>query len=159
MKFIELPRFSQKPKSSYVQPVSLLLAAILLLMTVAQLFKYEEFPEVLATIGIGGWEGIAAAIIVILEVAALPFLLFIQLTPAMRFLSMTAGWAVVAWWIVVSLTAAFNGAGDSGFFGAVVDVPGSWGGVFFALSLAVLMAWASWGMWPGRQSKVAKKAN
>ncbi len=153
MKLIELPRLSSKPKSAYIQPLSLLLAAILLVMAVAQLFKYEAFPEVLAAIGVRGWENLAAALIVIMEVAALTFLLYMQLGHVPRVLSMVAGWGVVSVWVILLLLATVENAKNSGLLGATVEVPAGWGSVFFALSLAVLVAWVGWGMWPGRSKK------
>jgi hypothetical protein len=152
MSFFVQPTLPPTPKTNTVQKVSLFLAAIIIVMVVAQLFSFEDFPDILSALSLPGGELLAkvwSAIIVTLEVATLPFLLSMVLSPAARIVSMLAGWFSVTGWIVISFWAAMTeGMTNVGFLGATAPLVGGWWTVFIALGLGVLMAWASWGMWP-----------
>jgi len=142
-----------QPKTKNVRSVSIALAVILVVMVVAQLFTFEKFPDVIASMWLPGGDAsdyIYAAIIVCLEVLALPFLLAMRLSLAMRCMSMVSGWLVVAFWLLVSLweNLTINIIGNGGFLGATVSLPVGWWSVFFGVALAILAGWASWGMWP-----------
>lgn len=149
MSFFATPTDSPLPKSPYVRPVCLGFAGIIILMVVAQLFTFEDFPEVIARMDIwngGDYAALWAAVIVTFEVFMLPFLLGMRLSILMRFVSMVAGWCVVAVWLATSVWA--DKSSDSGLLGATATLAsGAWM-TFFCLALAVLMIWASWGMWP-----------
>ncbi len=155
MSFFVLPTPSPRPKSKYVQYASLTLATIVTVMVVTQLFSYEKFADVIAHLGFEG-EAIIAAIVVGAEVASLPFLLFMTLSPAARVASMIMGWLVVLWWFVASLAANMIvsvGVVNSGLLGATLEISSGWWSVFFVLGLAVLSGWVSWGLWPLRLKK------
>ena len=127
-------------------------------MVVAQLFTFEEFPDVIASMWLPGGAALAplrAALIVTLEVTALLFLLSQRLSPAMRIVSMVAGWLVVAAWFGVVLweNLTINTIANGGFLGATVPVPVGWWSVFFSIALGILIGWVSWGMWPFRRKK------
>src|SRR5689334_10523404 len=95
-----------KPKTKNVRPVSLGLATALVVMVVAQLFTFEMFSTVISGMRLPGGHvmtSVYAALIVSLEVAALPFLLGMRLSPAMRIMSMVAGWMAVVGWFIASL--------------------------------------------------------
>jgi hypothetical protein len=141
------------PKTKNIRPVSLGLAAVFIVMVVAQLFTFETFPKVIANMGLPGGEGVAsirAALIVTLEVVALPFLLSMRLSPAMRVVSMVSGWLVVTAWLAASLwlNLSTSIASNSGLLGDTISLPVGWWNVLFCLSLGVLAAWSAWGMWP-----------
>lgn len=157
MNAFAMPTPAPKPKTSRIRTVSLLLAAILVVMVVAQLFTYEEFANVIKGmwLPLPQWSPVRAAILVTLEVIALPFLLAMRLSPAMRVVSMVAGWLVAILWLGISLWINLNGAivANSGFLGATIDLPVGWWNVLFCVSLGVLAGWASWGMWPLRRKK------
>lgn len=157
MSFFVQPTAPSTPKTDSVQKVSLFLAAIIIVMAVAQLFSFEDFPSILAALSLPGGEVLAkvwSAIIVTLEVAALPFLLSMVLSPAARFLSMIAGWLSIGGWISVSFLAALTeGQINIGLLGASVPLVGGWWTFFLSLGLGILMAWASWGMWPSVSMK------
>jgi hypothetical protein len=146
------------PKTKNIRPISLGLAAVFIVMAVAQLFTFETFPKVIADMWLPGGGDVApirAAVIVTLEVVALPFLLGMRLSPAMRIVSMVAGWMVVAAWFVATLwvNMAANIATSSGLLGDTVTLPIGWWNVLFCLSLGVLAVWAAWGMWPIANAK------
>jgi hypothetical protein len=147
-----------KPKNKKIYLASLTFAAILILMVVAQLFKFETFPDIILDMGLtddGGFASVYAALIVSLEVAAIPFLLGMMLSPAMRVLSMVAGWIVVAVWFVSNLRMSISSHEyvSSGLLGDTVTLSAGWGSVLFCFGLMILAAWVAWGMWPLTQTK------
>jgi hypothetical protein len=135
-------------KTKNVHQISMILAGFIILMVVAQLFSFEKFPEVLANISIidDSFASVWAAIIVVLEVAALPFLLRMVLSPLARTCSMVAGWLVTAVWVVLTIAAASLSV--SPLLGATVPLVGGWWSMYFCIGIGVLSVWASWGMWP-----------
>lgn len=152
MSFFVMSTPARPPKTSNVRLVSLSLAAVFVVLAVAQLFKFEDFPGVIAGFWLPGGETVArlvAALLVTCEVLALPFLLAMRLSPAMRILSMGLGWLVIAGWLFLALWAncTTNVIGSMGIFGATLRIPVGWWAAFFFVALAVLAGWAAWGMW------------
>lgn len=124
-----------------------------MIMAVAQLYSYEDFPAVLSAMWLPGGDSFAmvlAALLVVYEVFALPFLLGMRLSPAMRIISMVFGWLTVAWWLYITLwqNLSANIIANNGLLGATVPLPVGWWSVLFIAALGILSAWASWGMWP-----------
>ena len=79
-----------KPKTDNIRMIALLLAVILLVMVLAQLFSFEKFVPLIEKFGFPGGEAMAvlvAGVIVISEVFTLPFLLRMRLSPLMRLFS------------------------------------------------------------------------
>ena len=157
MRFFVTATPAPEPKTKNVKTISSFLAGVFVVMVVAQLFSYEHFPDVMSLFfNSSQLVLVVAACIVTLEVAAIPFLLRMQLSPAARYVSMVAGWLVALFWLIVSLGAAatWGTYDNAGFLGDTVTLLGGWWAVFFSLGLVVLAVWASWGMWPGsRPSK------
>ena len=108
------------------------LAAIITVMVVAQLFTFEKFPDVIGQLLQTDDEVLInalAAVVVIVEVTAIPFLLFMPLSPAMRLLSMISGWLTIAIWIgfITFGSVKASEAINSGVLGATLSVPvGLW---------------------------------
>lgn len=147
------PTPAPRPKSKDVRTVSLALAGVFILLAVAQLFTFEKFPGVLASMWLPGGQPVAellAALLPTLMIFALPFLLAMRLSPAMRVFSMGSGWVVLCAWLVIVLwqNVTSSAIGNAGLLGATIPLPTGWWSVLFVLGLAVLSAWASWGMWP-----------
>lgn len=131
----------------------MLAAGIIGAMAVAQLFTFENFPAVIASMWLPGGETMArvsAAFIVIAEVLALPFLLGMRLSPLFRTVSMVLGWIVVVKWLFFAIweNIMVTSVTNNGMFGATVPLPVGWWNVFFSLGLVILIVWVSWGMWP-----------
>lgn len=129
------------------------MAGILVVLAVAQLYSFEDFPAVIASMGLHADRSMAllyAALLVTGEVLALPFLLSMRLSPAMRLLSMVVGWWVIISWlkIAIFLTTTTNAVTNSGVLGATVPLPAGWWMVGFFVLLAAMAALVSWGMWP-----------
>ena len=150
------PTAAPVPKTPNTVWISMALAACLIILAVAQLYKYEDFPEVLAGFGLpGGAVGapIYAALIVTAEVLAVPFLLRMRLSPAMRIVSMASGWLVIGLWLMIAIAGNLAGyMGNSGVLGATVPVIIGWWMVFMFVALGVLAGWSAWGMWPCHQT-------
>lgn len=144
---------ARAPKTKNIRGISIALAGIITLMAVAQLFKFEEFPRVIEEtwLPVGGDMSLLwAAFIVILEVLALPFLLAMYLSKAMRITSMVAGWLIAVVWLKITIWENISGSitANSGLLGATLPLPVGWWNVLLCLALGILVAWASWGMWP-----------
>jgi hypothetical protein len=142
-----------KPKTKNIRTVGVALAGVFVMMVVAQLFTFEKFPEVISAMWLmpdQSLTSVKAAIIVALEVAAIPFLLAMRLSPLMRIFSMAAGWLVIAAWLIVTLcqNLSSNVIANSGLLGATVKLPVGWWDVLLCVALGILAAWAAWGMWP-----------
>jgi len=164
MKLLADATDAPKPKTPNAQYVAWGVAAVFMVMAVAQLFAFEDFPAVIEDFWLSlddrGVQ-LLAAIIVTLEVTALPFLLSMRLSLLARIVSMIAGWLVIAIWLGLLLwqNVSVNVIANNGLLGETIALPvGAWS-VLFMLTLAVAMAWASWGMFPYRTpAKVKKKA-
>lgn len=145
------------PRSSIAANAAILLAGIVVVLVLSQLFSFEKFPDVIRALvlpGVGdGYAVLIAATIVIAEVLAVPFLLRMRLSLSLRVASMLSGWLVVLWWIVVTIwqNLASTGYADAAFLGATVLAPIGWWAVYLMLGVGVLTAWASWGLWPLRR--------
>lgn len=158
MSFFVQPTTATPPKTPNIRLISLTLAGVYVVLAVAQLFKFEAFPAVIAGFWLPGGEPTAklvAALFVTGEIFALPFLLSMRLSPAMRVFSMVLGWLVLAGWLFLALWANLTTSvvGSMGFLGATLALPVGWWAVFFFAALGVLAAWASWGMWPAFLSR------
>ena len=151
-------RFAQatrppRPKNLRAVRVALLYAAVLVVFAVAQLFSFEKFLPLVRDFALPGGRPLAyflAAFIVIAEVFALPFLLRMQLSVAMRLLSMAMGWLVALLWLAIALwlTLTSSTVTNIGFFGGAVAFAPDWLAVAVGLVLGGMAVCVSRGMWP-----------
>lgn len=122
-----------------------MLGIVMLVLAVAQLFQFEDFPKVIADMQVPGGAGAAwalAALLPLLEIASLPYLLSMQVSSRMR---ATAKWAALLTamlWLALTLWATINMASSvqSGLFGATIVTASGWWSVLFA----VLLLWSIW---------------
>ena len=161
MSFFVKSTLATRPKTKNVRPISLGLAAVFIIMAVSQLFTFESFPEVINAMGVpgsGDFASVRAAIIVTLEVAAVPFLLGMRLSPAMRIVSMVSGWLAILIWFIDSLWINLLDVkpASNALLGDTITTPVGWWSVFFCLGLGVLAIWSAWGMWPHVSTKHKK---
>jgi hypothetical protein len=157
MKLYVSPTPPPRPKTEAVRTISIALAGIFVLMAVAQLFTFEKFATVISAMWLPGGDimtPIRAAVIVTLEVAAVPFLLSMRLSPAMRVISMVAGWCTILAWFSASVwqNTSGNVIANSGFLGATAKLPVGWWSILLCAGLAILAGWSAWGMWPFAKS-------
>lgn len=161
MSIFAKPTIAPPAQTDTARQVALLYAGILVLFLVAQLFTFEEFLQLIPSfhLPVGGLLYLVAPLIVVVELFALPFLLRMSISPALRWVSMVCGWMVatvwlgVTWWVV----ATQPGASTVGFLGTIGDLSPGWWAVLVAVAMGILTAWASWGLWPGARSTAAKK--
>lgn len=140
-------------KTKYVEVCSIALAVVFVMLAVAQLYSYEEFPDVIASLWLPGgrtFASLLAALIVVLEVAAIPFLLSMWLSPAMRIVSMVAGWLAATTWIGLSVWAnvSVNAITNSVVLGATIPTATGWWQVLVFVVIAGLLTYISWSKWP-----------
>lgn len=158
MKFFVQTTSATVAKNRFVSVASVAVAVVFVAMAVAQLFTFEKFPDVVALMGLPGdilVADIRAALIVVFEVFALPFLLSMRLIPLMRVSSMIMGWIAAVAWLGVSIRLAVTGVeiDNGGLLGATVALaPGIWMIVFSAVLVGAI-AYVSWGMWPRMHRK------
>jgi len=152
---IILPKASAPilPKTKDAPIIALMYASIIVVLVVAQLFSFDKFLTIVESYWLPGGVVFAhflAAYLVIVEVFALPFLLRMRVSLAMRVVSMGCGWLVALIWLGISLwlVISTNAVGNIGFVGSVVALAPGWWAVFISIALGTLSAWASWGMWP-----------
>lgn len=135
-----------KSRSRKVAILGLLAALPILILVLVQLFGFEELPGILGYFW-GIDESVAlllAAILVVLEVFALPALLGMKLSPLMRRCSAIAGVVVAGYWIVASFHIIFSSlARDSGVFGGRLEGMSSLLLPVVSLLLAALL-WVYW---------------
>jgi hypothetical protein len=153
MRFFVQSTIAPEPRTQNVKVISIALAAVFVMLAVAQLYSYENFPDVLASLWLPGGRPMAtvlAALLVVGEVLAVPFLLSMRLSPAMRIMSMVAGWLVIAVWlkITILINITTNATTNGGILGATIPVSPGWWTVGLFIALGALIAWVSWGMWP-----------
>ena len=154
-----------KPYRHDVRTVALSLAILLIVLVVAQLFSFEKFIPLLESYQLPGGVIVAtflAALIVTLEVFALPFLIMMKVSSLMRIVSMISGWLAFVILLLLQIwqnTQLDSFGSNNGLLGAPIALPVGWWSVFFVAALGVLHAWASWGIWPiHRNNLVARVA-
>ena len=158
MRFTHAALLPGKPESERAAQAALLLAILLTIMAVGQLYEFEKFIPLIESFGAPGGHGgatLLAGMIVTSEVFALPFLLRMQTSPLMRVMSMLFGWLVISIWVVLTmwLSVTANAVTNIGLFGTKVDIPAGWWAVCYSTALGILAAWAAWGVWPFRTAK------
>jgi len=139
----------KKPTLLSVTAASLYLALFFTVSSVLQLFAFEAYPDVIESYDIplvSDASLFIAAVIVSLEVLAIPFLLWIKLSPLMRIISFVSGWAVLLYWLGIGLWQSITDVtiGNAGLFGAKILLPQGWWLVSYSAVLLILMAYVSW---------------
>ena len=143
-------------KTKNVPRIAFVYAGILVVMAVAQLFSFDEFLQLVTDFGLpGGMRAghFYAALIVTLEVFALPFLLRMPLSPAFRWVSMVCGWLVSLAWIYIAVWLMINDGivSNIGMLGTVVPLMPDVSTILIGVALGILSGWTSWGMWPAQR--------
>jgi hypothetical protein len=146
MSFFVVSSSAPRAKSLSYKLVSIGLAALLVVMVTAQLFRYEEFAAVFKGLLPGEVASVLVALIVVFEVAALPFLLGMRLSVLARWVSMVAGWIVASGWTILGVWTTIVDIDNSGILGATVVIHPGWWLVAFGLCLCSAMLWVYVGM-------------
>lgn len=160
MSFFVKSTVALPPKTKNTATIAIFLAIILLVMAIMQLVNYSGFIVLLGAyilpFGNATSIGVFAGLIVFCELLALPFLFRVRLSPAMRFLSMIAGWFAVAAWFLLQVwlnhpflfAIGVTHTTNTGLLGANIGLTVGWWSVLFTAALGVLAGWSAWGMWP-----------
>ncbi len=143
------------PKSEQSKQIAVLYAVILVVMAVAQLFTFDTFMELVASFHFPLPETaqfLIAPLLIVCEIFALPFLLRMRLSPAFRVLSMGCSWLVPVKWFLLTLWVVNSGqpVESIGFLGSIGELTPGWWAVLLSVSLGIMAAWSSWGLWPFR---------
>lgn len=154
MKFAQITA-APEPRTKDSKKVAIFFAGVITVMLVAQLFTFED---VLVLFGdtFGQTQGqIIAALIVTIELFALPFLLRMQVSKAFRWVSLVcAGLVGVLWVVIAGWTVSMQpGAPSVGFLGSFDPLGAGLWAVFVAFALTVLGAWSIYGLWPLQKKK------
>ncbi len=155
-----LPKASSpiSPRTKDAPLIGVAYAAIITVFAVAQLFSFDKMPDLFDSFWLPGGVGFShflVALLVIVEVFALPFLLRVRVSLAMRFFSMLCSWLVAGIWMFISLWLALstNVLDNIGLLGTVIKLAPGWWAVLVSLGLAILAGWSSWSMWPIKTRK------
>lgn len=135
-----LPSATKVKRSAHFTIVARSLAAVLLVMALTQLVRFDKFTGVMD--GYGGMGMYIAAALVVAEVFALPYLLNMALSPLGRVCSLAAGWVTALFW---SFLAVFpTTSASTGHLGSFVALPpGKWQ-LLFGASLMIAMGIVTW---------------
>lgn len=150
------PTVARTPRSKQSSQMAVLYAGFITLMLVAQLFTFDEFLILLGTFAFPftiATAYIIGALLVTVELFALPFLLRMTVSHAFRWVSMVCAWFVSGLWLFLSVWAVTRvpSVESIGFLGSLPLTPGWWA-VMVSLSFIILATWSSWGLWPGRRT-------
>ena len=145
---------ADEPRNDTVKKGAWIYAAVLVVMALGQLYAFERFIPLIQAYDLPGGEPVAtlvAAVIVVSEIFALPFLLRMPLSPLMRFVSMSLCILVPVLWLLLSFAAiAIGDLENAGILGAKVEV-GAVLQTALVLLLAALAAWSVWGLYPRKK--------
>jgi len=144
---------AREPKTEDSKKIAYMYAFILVVFALCQLFTFDDFLNLLDSFWLPGGMVTAYLLgssIVISEVFALSFLLRMKTSPLMRIVSMVFGWLLPIIWLAISLWLGLtiNSVSNIGILGTVVELAPGWWVIFFSISIGILSAWASWGLWP-----------
>ena len=124
-----------------LRAVRLIVAGYVLVLTLAQLFSFDKFPLLLASVGVGEVATVVAISLVLVEVGTLPVLLDMEVPRWVRRASALSG--LIALVLITILEAMAVQHEATILFGATFDLPGgSWSLVFLA-GIWILAVWAS----------------
>lgn len=124
---------------------ALTVAGVMIVLVVMQLFSFEEYPGLIADFQLPGGIIVAwmiAILIPFLEIASLPYLLSMRISPKIRKFSKWAVLAIGVVWTLISLWVVFRmgTSVESGIFGATLTANSGWWMVIFS----GLLLWSGW---------------
>lgn len=116
------------------------LGLVFLILAVTQLFKFEDFPDLISAMHLrdfGAVPWVLAIIFPLLEIASLPYLISMRVPATVREYSKWSGLAVTILWLGLTIWTSvyMGGAVESGLFGGTVGTNSGWWSVLFAALL------------------------
>ena len=132
-------------KTAKIRPISfdwlirLVLSLFILIMLLAQLFTFENLPGLLVGAGVAPVVSLlAGSLLVVAELAALPYLLKMSASSNVIRVSKVCGFIILAALSVLESMAAVNNT-TSTLFGATANLPGGLWALFLLSALWVLL--------------------
>lgn len=147
------PKEALPPRTYQSGQMAVLLAGMYTVMSLAQLFTFEDFVVLIGQVlPVGDLSLAVASVVVSMEVFAIPFLLRMHLSDLFRWISMVFGWVTSLLWVLVAYLSVniYPSPASTAMFGGLPVEPGWWT-VLFSLGVGILVIWSSWGLWPGRK--------
>lgn len=134
------------PRNRATSVTALVATAMLVAMLVAQLFGYEDLPAILSNLTVSNDSRlftVMAAVVVLAELLALPYLLGMYISKLLRVVSAAVGFGIASFWLLLSLTNAH--VENSGLFSTTLELPGGivstlWTFVLFSCICRVIFA-------------------
>ena len=119
--------------------IRLVLSLFILIMLLTQLFTFENFPGLMVSIGVAPVVSLlAGSLLVVSELAALPYLLKMSAPSNVIRASKVCGFIILAALSVLEFMAAVNNT-TSMLFGATANLPGGLWALLFLSALWVLL--------------------
>ena len=119
--------------------IRLVLSLFILIMLLTQLFTFENFPGLMVGIGVAPVVSLlAGSLLVVSELAALPYLLKMSASSNVIRVSKVCGFIILAALSVLEVMAAVNNT-TSTLFGATANLPGGLWALFLLSALWVLL--------------------
>lgn len=122
-----------------------ILGAVMLALVIAQLFQFEEFPELISAMNVPAepftpW--FLAIVLPLLEIASLPYLISMKMAADLRRMSKWSGFTACIMWVLLTVWTSVNMgmSVESGLFGGTLATNSGWWSVLFA----VLLTWSYW---------------
>lgn len=122
------------------------LAVLFVVLAVLQLASFEKLPIILTTLWVLDDKEaglLVAALIAVAEVFALPYLLGMQLSKAMRGFSGVLAFVAAGYWLAIGWRTAMASVmhTDTGLGGTYLRVPGGAWLLWFSIGILILLAW------------------
>jgi hypothetical protein len=135
-----------KRKNIMTNELGAMIAILYIILAVLQLVTFEKMAGLIAValpLGMAEQAKIVASVLVVSEVFALPFLLGMQLSLAMRVLSAVLAYMVAMYIMLVGIMSApsFTGYVNSGLGGGYAYVPNGPWLFWFGLGVICLLVW------------------
>lgn len=145
---------AQKPRSQSAQIVAWVYAGVLILVSMAQLFEFENFVPLFRDMAFPGGDGtgtLLACLIVFMQVFSIPYLLRMPLSVAMRWCGLAFSLLVPIMWLGIAvwvLTGAPDSAMNAGLLGTKIMDITAVQQIIGAVVLFTLAVWSAYGLWP-----------
>lgn len=148
MKAIRAQHYA-RPVTAAEVAASIYLAFFFVVAALTQLFAFESYPDVIRSYGLPMANELSlplAAVVVCLEVFAIPYLLWMRVSRLMHLVSFVCGWLVLMYWLGVGVWQSIVDFHivNAGLFGAKLLLPQGWWLVSYITVLIILMAFVSW---------------
>lgn len=138
-----------KPKNKYTEITAYIQAAILVVLSLIQLFFLQDFLDIFTNMELGTQSQayLLGAFIIWAEVFSIPFLLRMKLSRAFRAFCMLLLWVITIFWLYLALRLPFDGR-DSGLLGGFIKVSSGLPLAVFAIIFGSLSMNNIWGLRP-----------